>query len=175
MPDLQSNDKLKQFEQSLGDQVGNIEQEARMVLPGIQAIFGFQLVAVFSQGFKAYLSQSEQIVHLAALILMAISAILVMAPAAYHRQAHHQISKHFVEMSGNFLAVAMVPLALGSCMDIFLIARVIVQSRLVSGLITGSLFLVYAWTWFIFPRLRAKKIEDLPVHTASEVAGPQKR
>jgi hypothetical protein len=31
--------------------VEHIMQEARMVLPGVQALFGFQLVCVFSQGF----------------------------------------------------------------------------------------------------------------------------
>ena len=137
-----------------------------MVLPGIQAIFGFQLVAVFNQGFRANLSQREQLVHLVALIFMAISAILVMAPAAYHRQAHHQISKHFVAISGQFLAAAMVPLALGSCLDIFLITRIIVGSQLASGLVALGLFLVYTWTWFLFPQLRARRIEQLPVQPA---------
>jgi uncharacterized membrane protein YidH (DUF202 family) len=133
-------------------------------LPGIQAIFGFQLIAVFNQGFKSSLSFTEQIVHLTALILMAVSALLVMAPAAYHRQANHQISKHFVEMSSQFLAVAMVPLALGTCLDILLITQVIVHHYAVSGTIAGSLFMAYAWTWYIFPQLRARKIKDLPVH-----------
>ena len=58
------HDKHRQYRQSLGDQVNTIEQEARMVLPGIQTLFGFQLIAVFNQGFKANLSQVEQIIHL---------------------------------------------------------------------------------------------------------------
>ena len=54
----------KQFEQTLGEQVNTVEQEARMVLPGIQTLFGFQLIAVFNQGFKMSLSEGEQFVHL---------------------------------------------------------------------------------------------------------------
>jgi uncharacterized membrane protein len=158
-----------QYEQSLGDQVSSIEQEARMVLPGIQAIFGFQLIAVFNQNFKV-LSVTEQIAHLVALMLIAISAILVMAPAAYHRQANHQISKHFVGLSSRFLAWAMLPLALGTCTDIYLVARVILNSIPESVIVTGIIFTAYTWAWLILPNLHAKKIEDLPVHkdTAEE-------
>ena len=41
-----------QYRQSLGDQVNTIEQEGRMLPLGIQALIGFQLVAVFNPGFK---------------------------------------------------------------------------------------------------------------------------
>jgi hypothetical protein len=104
--------------ESLGNQVDRIEQEARMVLPGIQAIFGFQLIAVFNAGFKPSLSPAEQALHLLALLMVAVSAILVVAPAAYHRQAKHRISQHFIQLSSRYLAWAMVPLALGTCLDL---------------------------------------------------------
>ena len=57
-----------------------------MVLPGVQALFGFQLIAVFSDGFTARLTRSEQGLHLLALTLVAVAGALVMTPAAYHRQ-----------------------------------------------------------------------------------------
>ena len=44
----------------------------------------------------------------------------VAPPAAYHRQANHQISEHFVKISGQFLSWALAPFALGTCFDIFL-------------------------------------------------------
>lgn len=159
-----SADKHRQYRQSLGDQVSTIEQEARMVLPGIQALFGFQLVAVFNQGFKIYLAPVEQAVHLIALLLVAISAVLVVAPAAYHRQSNHQISEHFVQLSSNFLAWALAPLAVGTCLDIYIVARVILESVLWSCITAGLISLLYAWIWFLFPHLRARKIENLPLH-----------
>lgn len=157
-------DKHRQYRQSLGDQVNTIEQEARMVLPGIQTLFGFQLIAVFNQGFSAGLSHVEQIIHLCALLLVAISAVLVVAPAAYHRQAKHQISAHFIELSGHFLAWAMAPLALGTCLDIYLVTRMILISPLLSVLTTAMIFSFYSWIWFILPKMRARQIEDLPIH-----------
>src|SRR5437870_12446674 len=61
-------------------------EEARMVLPGIQALFGFQLVAAFNQRFTE-LSPAHQNLHFAALVLTAISVGIIMTPAAYHRIA----------------------------------------------------------------------------------------
>ena len=56
-----------------------------MVLPGIQALFGFQLIAVFSPGFSEKLSSGEQELHFVSIVLVVISVALVMAPAAIHR------------------------------------------------------------------------------------------
>ena len=61
-------------------------EECRMVLPGVQALFGFQFVAVFNSAFSEKLTGGEQRLYLAALICVALSAALVMAPAALHRQ-----------------------------------------------------------------------------------------
>jgi hypothetical protein len=154
----------KQFKQSLGQQVNTVEQEARMILPGIQTLFGFQLISVFSAGFKVSLSEGEQFVHLAALLLVTTSAILVLAPAAYHRQANHQISAHFIRLSSLFIAWAMLPLAMGTWADVYLVSLVIVKSVLTASIITLFISLVFLWTWFILPRLHRKEIENLPVH-----------
>lgn len=151
-------DKPQQYQQSLGDQVNTLEQEARMVLPGIQTLFGFQLIAVFNQGFRTELSHIEQIIHLFSLLLVAISAVLVVAPAAYHRQANHQISTHFIALSSSFLAWAMAPLALGTCLDIYLVTRMILISRFLSLFVAVIIFSLYAWIWFILPKMRARKI-----------------
>ena len=37
---------------SLEEESRTTIEEARMVLPGIQAVFGFQLIAVFNNGFR---------------------------------------------------------------------------------------------------------------------------
>lgn len=150
-------EKHRQYRQSLGEQVSTLEQEARMLLPGIQTLFGFQLISVFNPGFKPILSREEQIIHLIAMLLVAISAVLVVAPAAYHRQAKHQISEHFIALSSNFLAWSMAPVAIGTCLDIYLVTRIILGSRFYSLLISALVFAFYTWTWFVLPKWSAKK------------------
>jgi hypothetical protein len=161
-------DKQPQYRQSLGSQVENIEQEARMVLPGIQTLFGFQLMVAFSSGFKENITANEQYIHLLSLLLVAISGILVVAPAAYHRQANHQISEHFVKLSSRFLTLALAPFAIGTCLDIYLVSRMMTDSILLAQSVTAFLFCLYAGIWFIYPRIRGYKLSKLVVHDLPE-------
>ena len=58
-----------------------------MVLPGIQALFSFQMIAVFNNGFTERLWLAEQKLHIDAIFLVVISIVLVMTPAALHPRA----------------------------------------------------------------------------------------
>lgn len=74
-----------------------ILEEARIILPGMQALFGFQLIAIFNTGFGR-LSPFDQYLHLAALVLVAIAVALVMTPAAYHRRSKREhVSGYFID------------------------------------------------------------------------------
>jgi hypothetical protein len=141
-------------ELSLAEAVTHLLEECRMVLPGVQALFGFQLIAVFSAGFDDKLSGIEQRIHLLALGLVAIAGALVMAPAAYHRQAGSlHVSDRFIRYAGRLPLSAMVPLMLGIALDFYLIARVILESTLISALAAVGLVCVLASLWFVLPRL----------------------
>ena len=48
----------------LSEAASHLLNECRMVLPGIQAIFGFQLIAVFNERFSKDLESIDQRVHL---------------------------------------------------------------------------------------------------------------
>ena len=43
----------------LDSAASHLLEECRMVLPGIQALFGFQLIAVFNDGFEHKLALGE--------------------------------------------------------------------------------------------------------------------
>ena len=139
---------------SLIEQVNNIEQEARMILPGIQTLFGFQLMVGLNSNFKVVLTPTEQFVHLIALLLVALAGILTVAPAAYHRQADHKISEHFVLVSSRFLAWALPPLALGTCLDIYLVTRFLGESQPLAWAVAGVGAVLYGLVWFIYPRMQ---------------------
>ena len=73
-------------------------EEARMVLPGIQALFGFQLIAVFNERFKQ-LPDDEQRLHFAAIILIAVAIAVIMTPAAYHRQVEPGVRQRAIRQA----------------------------------------------------------------------------
>jgi hypothetical protein len=72
---------------ALSDAATYLLDECRMVLPGIQALFGFQLIVVFNPGFDQKLSATEQQLHLTAIGLIATAVAIIMTPAAYNRQS----------------------------------------------------------------------------------------
>jgi len=68
----------------LKDKIQHVLTETRVVLPGAQALLGFQLVTILMDGFEK-LTTVAKYVHLISLCLIAVSIIILMTPAAYHR------------------------------------------------------------------------------------------
>ena len=84
-----------------------------MVLPGIQTLFGFQLIAVFNARFSE-LDTGDRVVHLSALMLIALAIALIMTPAAYHRISEQgRTSVYFTKLASTLIAAAMLPLLIG--------------------------------------------------------------
>ena len=126
-------------------------EEARMVLPGIQALFGFQLIAVFNERFKE-LTEDEQLIHFSATILVTIAVALIMTPAAYHRLAEQTtISKFFVWLASWLIAAAMVPLMLGLTLEVYLLGLLVIGDSKTSLAVSTALFGIFSFAWFVFP------------------------
>jgi hypothetical protein len=143
---------------SLGDAVTHLLEECRMVLPGVQALFGFQLIAVFNTGFAEKLSVPEQRLHLLALALVAMAGALVMAPAAYHRQTSPRAaSASFLRLGGRLLLAAMVPLAIGIGLDFYLIARIVVGRSGLAAVLAMVLVAFVSFFWFVLPQLASRR------------------
>ncbi len=141
-------------ELSLNDAASHLLEECRTVVPGMQALFGFQLIAVFNNAFREQLSSVERILHLAAIVLVTIAIALVMAPAALHRQTEPlAVSRRVIRISSRLLMASMGPLALGLCLDIYVVARVIVGTRGVAAIVAASLLGVFIVLWLLLPRL----------------------
>jgi len=131
--------------------------ECRMVLPGIQSLFGFQLIAVFSSGFSEKLTVPEQHLHLLAIALIAISVALIMTPAALHRRAGSRVvTETLIRVSSRMLLASMIPLALGTCIDFYLVARILLDDALVPAL-AAALLGLFVVLWFVLPRVLIKR------------------
>ena len=137
----------------------NLIEECRMLLPGIQALFGFQLIAVFNTAFAEKLSSYEQGLHLLAIGLVGVAIALILAPAAYHRQIEPlEITRRFIHISTRLMLGSMASLALSICLDVYLISRLILQDSLFSVLITAALLALFIFFWIIFPR--SERLKD---------------
>jgi hypothetical protein len=127
---------------SLDSAATHILEECPMVLPGLEALFGFQLIVVFSEAFGDKLSFEEQLVHLVAIILVVLAIALVMAPAALHRQMHQQAVTQ----------PSMLAMALGLCLEVFLVGKVIAASLALGIVIALALLGLFILLWIVVPR-----------------------
>jgi hypothetical protein len=154
MKDKEQGAQQGKEELSLSKSVQLLLEECRMVLPGIQALFGFQLIAVFNSRFAEVLSHAEQRLHLLAIGLVAVAVALIMSPAAYHRQKHPQMaSEKFIRVSTRLVLWSMPPLAVSLCLEFYLISRLIVGSA-PAAILSVALFAVFLLLWFVLPRMR---------------------
>lgn len=141
---------------SLSDALGSVLDEARMILPGTQTLFGFQLIVVFDSRFQDHLSLREQYLHLAAIGLVAITTGLLVTPAAYHRRVEPaSVSRRFVALSTRLLRWSLVPLALAMSADLYLVTSLVVGQVVVSAGIALTLLAVLLGLWVVLPALAA--------------------
>jgi hypothetical protein len=137
--------------ETLKEQMSRIVEEARMMLPGIQALFGFQTIAVFNDRFER-LPIIAQDCHAAALGLVVIAIALVMLPAAYHRLAEPgQVSLHAIKISARAICYALAPLAAGLALDIALVLFMVTESGPASAAGGVAAFVLLIGLWFAFP------------------------
>ena len=128
--------------------------EARMFLPGIQALFGFQLVAVFNQGFSEKLTPFEQELHLLAIALIVITTITILTPAAYQRQMEVQhVTDRFIQLATRLVVFSMFPFATSICLDFYIISRLILNHSVISVIFSVLLYILFLVVWFVLPRL----------------------
>jgi uncharacterized membrane protein YczE len=141
---------------SLKDELRNVLEESRMVIPGVQALFGFQTMAVFNNRFED-LSSAGLTTYLAGLVMLAISIALLMAPAAFHRMSERgQVSRELIDLGSRLLTWGMLPLAIGLALDIHVVLLAALDDERVAlggGLAALLLFLVL---WFVLPAMRRR-------------------
>src|SRR5205823_11846413 len=98
-------------------QVDQLLTEARVIIPGAQALLGFQFAVTLTRAFEQ-LPPHAKLVHAIALLCVALTVILLMAPAALHRLSFGgEDAPEFLTIGSAFVIAAPVPLALGIALD----------------------------------------------------------
>lgn len=138
--------------QSLAESTSNILEEARMILPGTQTLFGFQLIVPFNQRFHDHLSLLEQRLHLLAMALVAVAMAMLITPAVYHRGVEPEtVSRRFIHLATQMLTWSTRPLLVAICLDFYLAASLVTQEPIVSVILALMLAGVFAVLWLVLP------------------------
>ena len=134
--------------------------EVRVVLPGAQALLGFQAAIMFTDAFTR-LPASPKYAHLASLLLIVLTVILLMTPAAYHRIGERgRFSPHLHRLITRMLLAAMATLALGISAELYVVARKITQSHGVSLAIAAAMLATFYALWFGYTLWTRKRLHS---------------
>jgi hypothetical protein len=142
----------------LHSKVEQMLTEARLILPGVQALLGFQLAIVVTRSFDT-LPESAKAIHAISLGLIAVAVILLMAPAAYHRIVYSgEDTVEFHKTGSILVTAATVPLALGLAADLFVVVTKIAKSHAVGAAVSLFVLSAFISLWYVYPWLRRRQI-----------------
>ncbi len=133
--------------------LGELLQELRVALPGVQVLFAFLLAVPFQQNFTK-ITPFQEGVFFATLLLTALSAVLLISPSAYHRMTFRMQQKDHLVFLANKLAIAgLACLALAMTGAIMLITDVIfgTTATIVTSACALAVFVVF---WYGLPLRR---------------------
>jgi uncharacterized protein DUF6328 len=147
---------------SVEKKIRHVLTEARMVLPGAQALLGFQLAVVMTRAFGE-LPREAQWAHVGAVGFGVLTIVLLVAPAAWHRIVERgEETDAFHRVATGFVLAAILPLAAGLAIDLGVVTfRLVPGSPRLAVAAAGAAFALLAGTWFALP-LAARALRGRP-------------
>jgi hypothetical protein len=135
----------------LSTKIEQMLTEARVIIPGCQALLGFQLVVMLTHAFDE-LPSDAKIMHAAGLCCVTIATILLMTPAALHRQSFGgNDSELFLRLGSAFVIAGPLPLALGIAADVYVVFLKITHSTAITVAAGLAMLLAMLGLWYLYP------------------------
>ena len=139
--------------------LGELLQELRVALPGVQVLFAFLLTVPFQQGFSK-ITPFQEDVYFGCLLLTAISASLLISPTAYHRMTFRkQQKKHLVFLANRFAIAGLGCVALAMTGVVVLVTDLLFGA-FATAVVGAMTFVMFALLWFALPLHRRLTLED---------------
>ncbi|MFJ8623397.1 DUF6328 family protein [Kitasatospora sp. NPDC093550] len=138
-------------------------QELRVLQTGVQIVFAFLLGVAFTPRFTE-LSDAQQNVYVATLLLTVLASAVLATPVALHRGLYrHPGKSRIVTVSARIAQAGLLLLACALTGAVLLVLDVVLGAA-VAVPVTGLVALVFATLWFVLPWAvrRATAHDDRP-------------
>ena len=139
--------------------MGELLQELRVALPGVQVLFAFLLTVPFATGFQN-LTADQRDLYFGVLVSTAIATAFLIAPSAHHRLLFRQRDKeHLVIVSNRLTIVGLLVLGISITGAVLLIADLLFngwRTTLFTALVGGTLLVL----WALLPLYRRMQLEE---------------
>jgi Family of unknown function (DUF6328) len=126
--------------------LGELLQELRVALPGVQVLFAFLLTIPFNQRF--------------ALLSTTISATLLIAPSAFHRINFRKQQKGQLIFIANRMAIVGLGFLALAMTGVVLLVTDFLFSTVVTVVCTAFAALMFATFWYALPLQRRFSLGD---------------
>lgn len=147
----EKEEKEEEESLELKDVLKHTLEEVRMVIPGVQTLFGFQLIAVFNPTFKE-LTSVERGLHLAALLFTIMAMGFLLAPAPHHRIVQkHSVSRRLVNYASRLLRFGIAALLASLMCDTYIVCQEATDNWQVALGIVLVAFAFLGTLWFFIP------------------------
>jgi uncharacterized membrane protein len=158
-------------DERLDRNLGELLQELRVALPGVQVLFAFLLAVPFQQNFTK-ITRFEKDVYFATLLLTAISAVMLIAPSAYHRLTFHfQHKRQLVFLANRFAIAGLAFLALAMTGAIMLITEVLFDP-VMTAITSAAALAMFVAFWLLLPLRRRLRYRAAGLPQADPPADP---
>ena len=134
-------------------QFGELLQELRVILPGVQVLFAFLLTVPFSARFDET-TDLQQWLYFVTLLSTTVATVLLMAPTALHRLRFRRGMKgDIVDISHQLTLGGLAALAVAIVVAITLVTDVLFATW-AALLVGGAVLVLVAALWCLLPLSR---------------------
>lgn len=137
---------------------GELLEELRVALPGVQVLFAFLLIVPFNDRFVD-LSDLGDGLYQGTLVCSALSAAFLIAPGMNHRLLFRRGDKeHLVEVANRLAIVGLTLMALAMVGVVGLVADLVMSST-VTTLALVVVALAFVVLWYVMPLMRLRALD----------------
>ena len=143
----------KRSKEELDQEWGELVEEHRLAMPGVQVLFGFLLILPFQNGFRD-LTNVQEYVYFSALICAAVAIVLLITPTATHRIRWRQQDKEALLVLATRTAItATLFMAASMTASVYLITDYLFGEP-ATAIVTALIAALFAGFWYILPLVR---------------------
>ena len=143
----------RRSKEELDQEWGELVEEHRLAMPGVQVLFGFLLILPFQNRFER-LTTNQEYVYFSALLCATIAAVLLITPTAAHRIRWRQADKEALLRRATWTAIAAtVFMAASMTGSVYLITDYLFGEP-ATAIVTGLVAAAFILFWYAFPLWR---------------------
>jgi predicted membrane channel-forming protein YqfA (hemolysin III family) len=142
--------------EELDQEWGELVEEHRLAMPGVQVLFAFLLVLPFQSRFDRLTTQQEYVYYTALLCATAAIVLLITPTAAHRIRWRAQDKEALLRMSTRAAIAATVFIAAAMTASVYLITDVLFgepATVIVSAVVAAA----FVFFWYAFPLYRRYK------------------